>query len=123
LTVASSRFLTTIKKANKNIESVNALEAICEKINNLVLQQETSNAIALGYIAESVRRTGEYTADISENVINYLVEEKHFQKKEKNYDITHKSKYHLFFRNFDIFVIELPIAAPCHWIKFSLMKG
>jgi phosphate uptake regulator len=78
-----SFFDNDIKKANKNIESVNALEAICGEINNLVLQQETSDAIALGYIAESVRRTGEYAADISENVINYLVEEKQFQKKEK----------------------------------------
>jgi phosphate uptake regulator len=78
-----SFFDNDIKKANNNIESVNALEAICGEISNLVLQQETSDAIALGYIAESDRRTGEYAADISENVINYLVEEKQFQKKEK----------------------------------------
>ena len=78
-----SFFDNDMKKANKNIESVKALEAICGEINNLVLQQETSDAIALGYITESVRRAGEYAADISENVINYLVEEKQFQKKEK----------------------------------------
>jgi len=69
-----SFFDNDMKKAHKNIESVKTLEAICEEINNLVLQQETSDAIALGYIAESVRRAGEYAADISENVINYLVE-------------------------------------------------
>jgi phosphate uptake regulator len=78
-----SFFDNDMKKAQKNIESVKALEAICEEINNLVLQQETSDAVALGYITESVRRAGEYAADISENVINYLVEEKQFQKKEK----------------------------------------
>ena len=79
----TSFFDNDIKNANKNIESVKGLEAICEKLNNLVLQQETSDAIALGYITESVRRAGEYAADISENVINYLVEEKQSQQKEK----------------------------------------
>jgi len=79
-----SFFNNDMKKAHQTIESVQALEAICEEINNLVLQQETSDAIALGYITESVRRAGEYAADISENVINYLVEEKQFQKKEKS---------------------------------------
>jgi len=78
-----SFFNNDMKKAHQNIESVQALEAVCEKINNLVLQQETSDAIALGYITESIRRAGEYAADISENVINYLVEEKQLQKKGK----------------------------------------
>jgi hypothetical protein len=72
-----------MKKSHKNIESVQVLESLCEEINNLVLQQETPDAIALGYITESVRRAGEYAADISENVINYLVEENQFQKKGK----------------------------------------
>ena len=78
-----SFFNNDMKKAHQNIESVKALDAVCEEINNLVLQQETPDAIALGYITESVRRAGEYAADISENVINYLVEEKQFQKKGK----------------------------------------
>jgi phosphate uptake regulator len=78
-----SFFDNDMKKAQQTIESVKELEAICEEINNLVLQQETSDAVALGYITESIRRAGEYAADISENVINYLVEEKQFQKKEK----------------------------------------
>jgi phosphate uptake regulator len=68
-----SFFNNDLKKSNKNIESVKVLEALCGEINNLVIQQETSDAIALGYITESVRRAGEYAADISENVINYLV--------------------------------------------------
>ncbi len=78
-----SFFDNDMKNANRNIESLKALEPVCEEINNLVLRQETSDAIALGYITESIRRAGEYAADISENVINYLVEEKQFQKKEK----------------------------------------
>jgi len=78
-----SFFNNDMKKSHKNIESVQVLESLCEEINNLVLQQETPDAIALGYITESVRRAGEYAADISENVINYLVEENQFQKKGK----------------------------------------
>jgi phosphate uptake regulator len=70
-----SFFNNDLKKSDKNIESVQVLEALCGEINNLVIQQETSDAIALGYITESVRRAGEYAADISENVINYLVGE------------------------------------------------
>jgi phosphate uptake regulator len=78
-----SFFANDMKKSHKNIESVQVLESLCGEINNLVLQQETSDAIALGYITERVRRVGEYAADISENVINYLVEEGQFQKKGK----------------------------------------
>jgi phosphate uptake regulator len=78
-----SFFNNDMKKSHRNIESVQVLESLCGEINNLVLQQETPDAIALGYITESVRRAGEYAADISENVINYLVEEKQFQKKGK----------------------------------------
>jgi phosphate uptake regulator len=68
-----SFFNNDLKKSDKNIESVKALDALCGEIDNLVIQQETPDAIALGYITESVRRAGEYAADISENVINYLV--------------------------------------------------
>jgi hypothetical protein len=48
-----------------------------------VRQQENPDAIALGYITESVRRAGEYASDISENVINYLVEEDQSPRKRK----------------------------------------
>jgi len=33
-------------------------------------------AVPLRYIAESIRRAGEYAGDISENVINVLVEDR-----------------------------------------------
>jgi phosphate uptake regulator len=78
-----SLFNNDIKKSHKNIESVQQLEALCGEIDNIVLLQETPDAIALGNIIESVRRSGEYAGDISENVINYLVEEEQFQKKTK----------------------------------------
>jgi hypothetical protein len=39
------------------------------------LQQKGAIAISLGYIEESIRRTGEYSGDLAEYVINYLIEE------------------------------------------------
>ena len=63
-----------MKEANRNIESISALENICGDINNMVLKQDTMIAINIGYIAESIRRSGEYAEDISETVINLLIE-------------------------------------------------
>jgi hypothetical protein len=63
-----------MKDANRNIESIHSLETICGDINNMVLKQDTLVAIHVGYIAESVRRSGEYAGDISETVINLLME-------------------------------------------------
>jgi phosphate uptake regulator len=78
-----SFFNNDMKKANHNIESIRVLKTLCDEINTIVLRQETADAIALGYINESVKRAGEYAADISENVINYLVEEDRLPKKKK----------------------------------------
>jgi len=79
-----SFFNTDMKEAHRNIESIQALENICQDINNMVLKQDTMIAIHVGYIAESVRRAGEYAGDISETVINLLVEEDQPQKKAKS---------------------------------------
>ena len=78
-----SFFNNDMKKANHNIESMRVLKTLCEEINSIVLKQETADAIALGYINESVKRSGEYAADISENVINYLIEEDRLPRKKK----------------------------------------
>jgi hypothetical protein len=69
-----SFFNADMKEANRNIESITALENICGEINNMVLNQDTMIAINIGYIAESIRRSAEYAEDISETVINLLVE-------------------------------------------------
>lgn len=69
-----SFFNTDMKEAHRNIESISALENLCGDINNMVLKQDTVIAIHIGYIAESIRRAGEYAGDISETVINLLVE-------------------------------------------------
>ena len=65
-----------MKLANENIDSLTELVSLCEKINTLSLQQKTAIAVSTGYIAESIRRTGEYASDISECVINHLITEK-----------------------------------------------
>jgi phosphate uptake regulator len=70
-----SFFNNNMKDAHRNIESVTALEALCTEINNMALEQETPVAISVGYMAESIRRSGEYAGDISENVINFLMED------------------------------------------------
>ena len=78
-----SFFNTDMKEAHRNIESIAALENICGDINNMVLKQETLVAIHVGYVAESIRRSGEYAADISETVINLLVEQETLTGKTK----------------------------------------
>jgi len=71
----SSFFKKDIHASNENIESVITLESFCEVINTHTLQQKGIIALSVGYIVESIRRIGEYSQDISETVINYLVGE------------------------------------------------
>jgi len=78
-----SFFNSDMKEANRNIESINALENICGEINNSILKHDTQIAISLNYISESIRRAGEYAGDLSETVINLLVVEDGSLKKRK----------------------------------------
>ena len=71
----ASFFKGDIKTANDVIESVKKLEKRCNEINTLALQQKGAIAVSFGYIVESMRRIGEYAEDISEHVINYLIDE------------------------------------------------
>jgi len=64
-----------VKTANETVDSVDKLELKCKEINRMALKQKGEFAISVGYIVESIRRIGEYSADISENVINYLMGE------------------------------------------------
>ncbi|MGF3554743.1 MAG: PhoU domain-containing protein [Thermoplasmatota archaeon] len=72
----TSFFKKDIHSCNENIESVNKLEKICEEINAFALEQKGSVALSIGYFVDSVIRIGEYAEDISETVINYLINEK-----------------------------------------------
>jgi len=67
-----SHFKKNIKKANDNIDAVDKLVEKCEDINNKALNLGI-DAVPVVYIVESIRRTGEYSGDISELTINYLI--------------------------------------------------
>jgi phosphate uptake regulator len=69
----SSFIRRDVKLANQTIESVEKLENKCKEINKIALKQKGEYVILLGYIVESIRRIGEYSADISESVINHLI--------------------------------------------------
>ncbi|MFX1309581.1 MAG: PhoU domain-containing protein [Promethearchaeota archaeon] len=58
--------------ANENIEAIKELISTTEKIS-LNTSNSVEFSIAIGYIIESIRRTGEYAGDISEIIINNLV--------------------------------------------------
>ena len=58
--------------ANENIERIKDLISTTEKIS-LNTTDSAEFSIAIGYIIESIRRTGEYAGDISEIIINNLV--------------------------------------------------
>jgi phosphate uptake regulator len=68
-------FRKDIQNSNEIIEAVKKLENLCDKINTMVLNLEGSIALSVGYIIESIQRIGEYSEDISETVINYLIGE------------------------------------------------
>jgi phosphate uptake regulator len=64
-----------VESANETIDNVQKLELRCKEINRMALKQKGDYVISLGYFIESIRRIGEYSSDISENVINYLIGE------------------------------------------------
>ncbi len=64
-----------ISIANDTIESVEQLKIECKKINDMAANMKGEPAVAMSYISESIRRTGEYATDISELMMNRLVNE------------------------------------------------
>jgi len=65
----------TIVEANQIIDSVRELVKKCEAIEEQVLEQETAVGVALGYINEAIRRTGEVATDLAEYIINFLIDQ------------------------------------------------
>jgi hypothetical protein len=47
----------------------------CKKINDCALNLNGISSMGVSYIAESIRRSGEYAGDSSELLIDYLVNE------------------------------------------------
>jgi len=70
-----SWFKRDIRAANENIDSLAALLAKCERIHQSAQHVKSAYSIPVTDIAESIRRTGEYAADVSELAINTLVTE------------------------------------------------
>jgi len=60
-------------KANETIESIKDLNTHLEELHYDAIQLQGEPSIAISYIIESIRRTGEYAVDISEVTINHLV--------------------------------------------------
>ncbi|MFX0076727.1 MAG: PhoU domain-containing protein [Candidatus Hermodarchaeota archaeon] len=56
--------------ANENIESIKKLNVAC---NDIKINPNSEYLVELGFIIESIRRTGEYSSDISEIIINNLI--------------------------------------------------
>lgn len=69
-------FKADIRESHQNIEQVGRLEEICNELNRIAMGHEPEVTVAVRSITESIRRSGEYAGDISEAVMNYLVEEK-----------------------------------------------
>ncbi|TFF90493.1 MAG: phosphate uptake regulator PhoU [Promethearchaeota archaeon] len=74
-----------ILKANENIEMIKELTKACDQVSKEIIghKEDSENinsktiksSIAMSYIIESIRRTGEYAGDISEIIINNLINE------------------------------------------------
>jgi phosphate uptake regulator len=64
--------------ANEFIDKVVEHTNLCELVEQHALTLETKAGIALGNIAESIRRAAEYSADIAEYAINYLTDKSKF---------------------------------------------
>jgi phosphate uptake regulator len=56
--------------ANENIESIKKLTKVC---NAIKISPNSEYLVEIGFIIESIRRTGEYSSDISEIIINNLI--------------------------------------------------
>lgn len=63
-----------ISVANECIDQIGDLQKLCEKITQIDAGPEI-DILALNYIAESIRRTGEYAGNIAEIVINSLIQD------------------------------------------------
>ncbi|RXE55494.1 PhoU family transcriptional regulator [Methanoculleus taiwanensis] len=66
-------YCSDIVKANEILKMVPDLEEQSRQISGRSLQYDAVTAIPLGSVADSVRRIGEYSGDICENIINHLI--------------------------------------------------
>ena len=71
-----SFFSKNLEKANNTIVNSEKIVSIYKEILTHANNVRGNIAISLAYIAESIRRTGEYSVDIAEDTINYIMEDK-----------------------------------------------
>ncbi|MDD1777470.1 MAG: AbrB/MazE/SpoVT family DNA-binding domain-containing protein [Candidatus Helarchaeota archaeon] len=64
-----------IMKSNETIESLKSVHTLYEEIHREAVLLQGEPPIAISYMIESIRRTGEYAVDISETTINHVVVE------------------------------------------------
>jgi len=69
-----SWFNRDLHLANRTIEQIVSLVDACRNINRMAQEHEVEESIAISLIAGSIRRTGEYSADLAELVINTMME-------------------------------------------------
>jgi phosphate uptake regulator len=67
-------FHKDLKAANDTIDGIDPLRRLCEEIDNLSHTDDEEDSLAMGRIVDSIQRTGEYSTDIAENTINYLID-------------------------------------------------
>jgi phosphate uptake regulator len=60
-------------EANTAIDQTEQLQNLCDNILKEILKLDSTIAISLAYIIESMRRSGMYATDISEIAINHIV--------------------------------------------------
>ncbi|MBN2150608.1 MAG: phosphate uptake regulator PhoU [Candidatus Lokiarchaeota archaeon] len=71
-------FNEDIYLANQNLDAIKKFVITCEKLENEALELDTKAGFHIGYIAESIRRIGEYSGDLAEYIINYLTDKSKF---------------------------------------------
>ncbi|GAB7015754.1 PhoU domain-containing protein [Methanogenium cariaci] len=70
-----SFFEKDIVKANTRISDVREFVEKCNDVSGWLFDLGVSGVVSIGYCVENFRRVGEYAGVISENAINYLVNE------------------------------------------------
>jgi len=70
-----SMFGQDLEGANATIGGVEDLEVQARAINRAALEFDAATATAIVSISDSIRRIGEYSGDICENIINNLINE------------------------------------------------
>lgn len=69
-----SWFNRDLRLANETIDDVSKLVEICRNINRMAQEHDVEESISISLIAGSIRRTGEYSTDLAELVINTMME-------------------------------------------------